>query len=434
MIRTPPFVWSQFLGPAGRTMASVHSMAHYGADTAPPQVKAALHQLYLKGKKHKDRPMTGQPRVVACITGGGGQLFADMLREPGASSCLLEGIIPYEKESCLSFLGNHDRRAVVENTDAIACLEGEDIIGFCSADMAALLAESARDRALQLTPRLAQWPDCIGVSLTATILSHYVRRGPYRAHAGACGSSGGTSTYSHLLVKGARDRAGEDGACALLALRALTTAAGVEAATALESYGIYAAADTNVGANIGGTECVVEEPINNVGERASGVELVPAKVDRRARITDGVSVLVPTHGLDSMTIVAAPLNVLPAGTVVMLLDAQTVEAARGCFRAAARTLVELGREGDGSFGSWAQPPAPVLFLSTMDPSDAQKMYLEAAVAEAAVAGAGDSIGSGAMPMLSNWAVLSAQTQVATAVELIRRRYKGVTLIEAAEEK
>ena len=70
-------------------------MDHYGADTAPREVKAALKQLYLRGKKSKVRPLVGQPRVVACITGGGGQLFSEMLRTPGASSCLLEGLIPY---------------------------------------------------------------------------------------------------------------------------------------------------------------------------------------------------------------------------------------------------------------------------------------------------------------------------------------------------
>ena len=49
-------------------------------------------------------PRVGQPRVVAAITGGGGLFFADLLREPGASSCLLEGVVPYDKHSCLSIL------------------------------------------------------------------------------------------------------------------------------------------------------------------------------------------------------------------------------------------------------------------------------------------------------------------------------------------
>ena len=92
--------------------------------------------------------------------------------------------------------------------------------------MAALLAESARDRALELTPLLAQWPDCLGVSVTATIVSHYTRRGDYRAYAGSASALGQTSSYAHTFVKGQRDRAGEDGACALLAFRALFDAAG----------------------------------------------------------------------------------------------------------------------------------------------------------------------------------------------------------------
>ena len=52
--------------------------------------------------------------------------------------------------------------------------------------MALLLAEAARDRALELTPQLIHWPDCVGVACTATIVSHYTRRGDYRAHAGVC--------------------------------------------------------------------------------------------------------------------------------------------------------------------------------------------------------------------------------------------------------
>ena len=99
-----------------------------------------------------------------------------MLCEPGASSCLLEAAVPYDKESCVRFaVGEHD-----DDHDARAAL---DQIGFCSEEMAVALAEAARDRCMALTPRLLQWPDCAGVACTATIVSHYTRRGPYRAHA-----------------------------------------------------------------------------------------------------------------------------------------------------------------------------------------------------------------------------------------------------------
>lgn len=126
------------------------------------------------------------------------------------------------------------------------------------------LWQCARDRALQLTPKLRQWPDAIGVAATATIVSHYQRRGDYRVHAAAVTAPGLGSTYSHTLLKGAREREAEDQACALLATRALADAAGVGAAPQLAEYGVL-------------TEPVTER-INAVGEKASGRESLPVPV------------------------------------------------------------------------------------------------------------------------------------------------------------
>ena len=57
---------------------------------------------------------------------------------------------------------------------------------------------------------LNRWPDTHGVASTATIVSHYMRRGGYRVHAAAVDARGSGSTYTHSLVKGARDRRGEE--------------------------------------------------------------------------------------------------------------------------------------------------------------------------------------------------------------------------------
>ena len=70
----------------------------------------------------------GQPRVVAVVTGGGGSLISWLLREPGASSCLLEARVPYDKLSLLALLAEHGR-----STSA----------SFCSPEMAAALAEAS---------------------------------------------------------------------------------------------------------------------------------------------------------------------------------------------------------------------------------------------------------------------------------------------------
>ena len=52
---------------------------------------------------------------------GGGPFWSYLLREPGASSCLLEGVVPYDKQSCVEFLRRNGRDA-----------EG---VGFCSPEM-----------------------------------------------------------------------------------------------------------------------------------------------------------------------------------------------------------------------------------------------------------------------------------------------------------
>ena len=344
------------------------STLHHGGDATLSPVKDVLRSLYLSGR---GKARAGQPRVVAAVTGGGGHIFADFLREPGASSTLLEGLIPYDKESCLSFLGRHGRR-----NRAL----GEEV-GFCSAEMAQLLAEAARDRALELTPRLVQWPHCVGVGSTATIVSHYTRRGGYRVHAGGCDSSGDSVTFSHEMMKGVRDRAGEDTACALLATRALADAAGLaDAAAALSSYGIRREAARKAEG----------EPTNAVGEQAEGgrVEEVPPRVLRTqvggndqpmwphayyaglpktlvlaAREVHSTAIVhVPRQDgdLSELVEVAAPTGPLPRGAVIVfanieLAHGDTIAAASDCLKA-------LGRMGDGKTGAWSEPAAPVFFV------------------------------------------------------------------------
>ena len=141
----------------GAMLFRLRAVARRGLCTnAPPAATDAIRALYRRGSgRRKVGP--GQPRVVALVTGGGGSLFSWMLSEAGASSCLLEGRVPYAKESLVAFLAEHNRTI--------------DGIGFCSAPMAGRMAEAARDRGLMLTQKLDQWPDVIGVASTATIVS-----------------------------------------------------------------------------------------------------------------------------------------------------------------------------------------------------------------------------------------------------------------------
>ena len=232
----------------------------------PPDVAlSAIRALYHRGSgRRKTGP--GQPRIVANITGGGGAFFQWLLSMPGASSCLLEGRVPYAKESLVASLAEVGGRTI-------------DGVGFCSASMAARMAAAARDRAIALTPMVSQWPDAIGVASTATIVSHYPRRGEYRVHAAACtGPDAATTTYSHTFVKGARERQAEDAQCALLTLRALAEAVGLEEARELAACGVR----------------LEDTPAANaLGEHACGLEAVPEPVAASAANASTPRVLIP---------------------------------------------------------------------------------------------------------------------------------------------
>jgi hypothetical protein len=87
--------------------------------------------------------------------------------------------------------------------------------------MAAKMAQCSHSRAIELSPLLIDWPSVYGLSCTATIVSHYKRRGDYRAHIGCTNSFGETSTTCFTFQKGYRRRHEEEAACANLAVKAL---------------------------------------------------------------------------------------------------------------------------------------------------------------------------------------------------------------------
>ena len=348
------------------------SVARRGLCTnAPPAATDAIRALYRRGSgRRKVGP--GQPRVVALVTGGGGSLFSWMLSEAGASSCLLEGRVPYAKESLVAFLAEHNRTI--------------DGVGFCSAPMAGRMAEAARDRGLMLTQKLDQWPDVIGVASTATIVSHYKRRGDYRVHAASCtGPDAAVTAYSHNLVKGARERPAEDAACALLTLRALTEAAGIEEIQDARWHRALATC---------GLRLEDVPSANAVGETASGVEVVPEPIPTPPSpdVAAQPRAFIPRSAgaAGSHAIVPLPLGRnLPPGTIIVPYVHESIEAAT---KAAAEALSALGRLGDGGDGAWSEPQAPVLFEAP-DGQEAAS-WLEGMVEHASAA------------RLTNWAVLA----------------------------
>jgi len=72
---------------------------------------AALQELYLRGAGPNGGRNLGGPRTVVAVTGGGGSLVGAMLSQPGASSCLLEAVVPYSKAACLAWLDRTGRSA-----------------------------------------------------------------------------------------------------------------------------------------------------------------------------------------------------------------------------------------------------------------------------------------------------------------------------------
>jgi hypothetical protein len=260
-----------------------------------------------------------------------------MLSEPAASKLLLEAIVPYDKNSCLGFLRQHQLE-----------IESQSV-GFCSDGMAVLLARAARNRALHLTPKLQDWPLCVGVASTATIVSHYQRRGDYRCHAASISAKGNGHQYTHVMKKGERSRSGEDSACALLTIRALAHQCDIKV-DELETVGLRLVEEEGV------------TRVNEVGEKSQGVETVPDAVPVVEEFKSS-SVLVPSPVSDEpqsfkscFTSVAVPSQMPPESFIVVDFK-HPAEA----IRSASKALEALKCQGDGGKGSWAIQPSPTFF-------------------------------------------------------------------------
>jgi hypothetical protein len=150
--------------------------------------------------------------AVVVVTGGGAQAVADLLAVPGASKTVLEALVPYSERSLTEFLKEKPAQAV-------------------SVQTAAAMARAAYQRALWL--RAKPTIPVIGLSCTATLVTDRPKKGEHRAHVGLC-TAATTRVYSLSLMKGARDRAGEERIVSNLLLRALAEACRVPFSLELE--------------------------------------------------------------------------------------------------------------------------------------------------------------------------------------------------------
>jgi hypothetical protein len=149
--------------------------------------------------------------VVLAITGAGSQALAWLLAVPGASRTLIEATVPYAEASMVELLG-----AAPDE--------------FVSAETALAMARAALSRAEALTDGDSP---LIGLGCTATIATDRTKRGDHRCAVATVGQ-GGPRSYSLMLAKGSRDRAGEEEVVSRLVLYALARACGIEAAGAMD--------------------------------------------------------------------------------------------------------------------------------------------------------------------------------------------------------
>jgi hypothetical protein len=127
-------------------------------------------------------------------------------------------------------------RTILEATDRYAATSLAELLGhdpeqFVSRETAVAMAAQAYRRAMRLA---APGTACLGVACTAAIATDRARRGEDRCWV-AVRDSTGVTTYGLVMIKGARDRLGEEQVVSRLLLHAIAIACGVVATVALET-------------------------------------------------------------------------------------------------------------------------------------------------------------------------------------------------------
>jgi Cytidylyltransferase-like len=144
-------------------------------------------------------------RCVLAVTGGGATAIAWLLSVPGGSRTVLEASVPYSEDSLKEYLGC--------SPDSL-----------CSVAVSRQMAVRAQQRARQLAPGAPT----AGVGCTASLRSERPKRGDHRFHL-SVHTGVRTTTHSLTLIKGARDRPGEEYIIDLVLLNTLAEAFGISA-------------------------------------------------------------------------------------------------------------------------------------------------------------------------------------------------------------
>lgn len=158
------------------------------------------------------------------MAGAGSQAVAWLLGVAGASRTLLEVVVPYGRLSMIDLVGFEPEQFVSKAT---------------ALDM----AKAAFRRAERL--REGDFP-AVGLACTATIATDRPKRGEHRAYIATWDQAGWTS-YSILLTKGHRDRAGEEALVSDLVVKALARVSKINTDTDVEQgLGLIATDDLQI--------------------------------------------------------------------------------------------------------------------------------------------------------------------------------------------
>jgi nicotinamide mononucleotide (NMN) deamidase PncC len=157
-------------------------------------------------------------RLVVAVTGGGSAAISRLLEVPGASSTVLEAVVPYSPEAVDDWLRRRPDR-------------------YCSRETALAMATVAWWRARELARRGgADVGNCLGIACSASLASNRPKKGEHR-----CWIAIETATHSRIvsltLKKGHRDRRQEEQLVADLILRSIAECCGVSDSTLLDLHG-----------------------------------------------------------------------------------------------------------------------------------------------------------------------------------------------------
>jgi len=148
-------------------------------------------------------------QCVLAVTGGGSSAISALLQVPGASRTVLEAVVPYSSASLTAWLGCEPEQ-------------------FCGERTARAMAMVAYQRVRRYTDQDSADTDRVcGLGCTASLASDRPKHGPHRLHV-ALQSASHTICQSLELLKGARDRRGEEAMASAMILNLLAATCGLK--------------------------------------------------------------------------------------------------------------------------------------------------------------------------------------------------------------